>query len=55
MDLDNLYNEKEVTPTNKESLMKFISGLQLFGNIVELYTVKVVATGTKLIETVFKK
>lgn len=55
MDLENLYDDKELTPTNKKSFLKFINGLQLFGSIVELYTVKAVATGTKLIEAVFKK
>jgi len=55
MDLEKLYDDKELTPTNKKSLLKFIQGLQLFGSIVELYTVKAVETGTKLIETVFKK
>jgi len=55
MDLDKLYDDKELTPTNKKSFLKFISALQLFGSIIELYTVKAVVTGTKLIEAVFKK
>jgi len=55
MDLEKLYEDKELTPTNRKSFLKFVSALQTFGSIIELYTVKAVETGFKLLETVFKK
>jgi len=52
MDLEALYSDKELDKKSKKVVLKTISGLQLFANIIDLYTIKSIETSVKFIELV---
>jgi len=52
MDLENLYEEKNIDQKSKKKVLKNISTLQLFANVLDLYTIKSIETGVKFIEVI---
>jgi len=54
MNLDEIYNDKQIDNKSKSSFLKLINALQLLGSIFELYTVGAISTGQKLISSIEK-
>lgn len=55
MDLENLYEEKNIDKKSKKKVLKTISSLQLFANILDLYAIKSLETSVKFIEVITNK
>lgn len=55
MDLENLYEEKNIDEKSKKNVLKTISSLQLFANILDLYAIKSLETSVKFIEVITNK
>jgi len=55
MDLESLYEEKILDKKSKKNVLKTISSLQLFANIIDLYAIKSLETSVKFIEVITNK
>ncbi len=52
MDLNELYQEKEIKETSKKKVLNTISSVQLFARVLDLYMVKSIETAAKFIQVI---